>query len=106
MALCKETSNRFNQLSQPKFKATYIWIDSTGELLRFKTRTVDNEPLAPTDLPWWDCADAFSTSYINTDVFLKPIKLYNDPFFGSSRNKDKLVLCENFKYDRTISGNS
>uniref|UniRef100_A0A0N5B9C6 glutamine synthetase n=1 Tax=Strongyloides papillosus TaxID=174720 RepID=A0A0N5B9C6_STREA len=71
----------------------YVWIDGTGEFLRSKTRTLDFEPKSPEDLPIWNC-DGSSTGLSfgrDTDVFLKPVAMYRDPF---RRGKNKLVLCE------------
>ena len=97
---------RFSKLEQPKnlSLASYIWIDSSGVSIRFKTRTFEFDPNEPNDLPWWDCAEAFLESYINTDVFLEPVKLFNDPFYAGKNNK--LVLCETYDYDKAITGKS
>ena len=96
--------DRFSQLEQPKNQhlASYIWIDSSGVSLRFKTRTFDAEMAKVTDVPWWDCAESFSESYINTDIFLEPVTLFNDPFYAGKTNK--LVLCETYCFDKTITG--
>ncbi|CAF0785963.1 unnamed protein product [Brachionus calyciflorus] len=104
MALSKEISNRFDSLKQPRplYLASYVWIDSDyPDIFRTKTRTIEFEPLKPEDLPLWDCAIAHATSYINTDLFIKPVKLFNDPFYASNRNK--LVLCENYKHDKSLA---
>lgn len=47
--LNKSVADRYRNLQQPddKIKATYIWIDGTGENLRAKTRTVDATPQKP-----------------------------------------------------------
>jgi glutamine synthetase len=98
--------NRYDLLpikqSKSQTIATYVWIDSTGELIRTKSRTIDYEPKSAADLVWWDAPEALSTAYINTDVHLKPVRIYNDPFFSSCTNY--LVLCETLKYDRTKTG--
>lgn len=105
MALNKQTSNRFDLLTQPSsfVIATYIWIDTDShQILRTKSRTLDFEPVRAQDVPEWDCSIANSTSYVNSDFYIKPVRLFNDPFFSSS-SKNKLVLCENYKHDKTIA---
>ena len=49
------------------------------------------------DLPSWNY-DGSSTGQAegsNSDCFLKPVAMFNDPFRG---NPHKLVLCEVFNY--------
>uniref|UniRef100_A0AC35U0C7 Gln-synt_C domain-containing protein n=1 Tax=Rhabditophanes sp. KR3021 TaxID=114890 RepID=A0AC35U0C7_9BILA len=76
-----------------KVQVEYIWIDGTGENLRCKTRTLDFEPAKPEDLPIWNF-DGSSTGQSkgnDTDVFIKPVAIFKDPF---RLGKNKLVLCE------------
>lgn len=49
----------------------------------------------------WDCAEAWAESYINTDVFLEPVKFFNDPFYAGKNNK--LVLCESYCHDKSVA---
>ena len=51
----------------------------------------------------WDCAEAWAESYINTDVFLEPVKFFNDPFYAGKNNK--LVLCESYCHDKSVASN-
>ena len=37
----------------------------------------------------------------NSDVFIKPVALYPDPFRGGN---NKIVLCETFKYNNDPTG--
>jgi len=98
----KSVLKRFLQLPQPDDKtlATYVWIDGSGENLRSKTMTVDFIPKEPSQLPWWNF-DGSSTGQAegsNSDVYLKPVAIFNDPFL---QGNNKLVMCEAFKYDKT-----
>ncbi|KAI3380601.1 hypothetical protein SNEBB_002956 [Seison nebaliae] len=79
--------------------ATYIWVDGSGENVRSKTMTVNHVPEMPDTLPWWNF-DGSSTGQAegsNSDVYLKPVALFRDPF---RLGNHKLVLCETFKYDK------
>lgn len=74
-------------------QAMYIWIDGTGETLRSKTRTLDKEPLTPEDCPEWnfDGSSTGQASGENSDIYLKPVAIFKDPF---RLGRNKLVLCE------------
>ncbi|CAM4887502.1 unnamed protein product [Rotaria socialis] len=99
--LDKAVLNRYLALPQPdnKVMVTYIWIDGTGENVRAKTRTLDQEPKSPADIPWWNF-DGSSTGQAegsNSDIYLKPVSIFNDPFM---LGKNKLVMCETYKYNK------
>ena len=103
-------SSRFDALPQPDnlYLATYLWIDSSGQCIRLKTRTLevpekqkqkqphtrhhqdtdhvkgdemeendddDEDYISLRDLPWWDSAEC------DTDRYLEPVRLFNDPFY-------------------------
>lgn len=98
----KSVLQKFLSLPQPDGKTlvTYCWIDGSGENLRSKTMTVDFIPKECSQLPWWNF-DGSSTEQAegsNSDIFLKPVAIFNDPFL---RGDNKLVMCETFKYDKT-----
>nr|XP_006137221.1 glutamine synthetase-like [Pelodiscus sinensis] len=78
---------------------TYIWIDGSGEGVRCKTRTMDQEPKCIEDVPEWNF-DGSSTDQAegsNSDMFLVPVSMFRDPF---CLDPNKLVLCEVLKYNR------
>ncbi|KIH60916.1 glutamine synthetase, beta-grasp domain protein [Ancylostoma duodenale] len=81
-------------IPEHKLLATYIWIDGTGENLREKTRTLENDPGQPGKYPTWSF-DGSSTYQAakgdDSDMNLKPVAIYPDPFLGGNH---KLVLCE------------
>lgn len=98
----KSVLQKFLSLPQPEGKVicTYVWIDGSGQNLRAKNMTVDFIPKEPSQLPWWNF-DGSSTEQAegsNSDVFLKPVALFNDPFL---QGNNKLVLAETYKYDKT-----
>jgi len=79
-------------------QAMYIWVDGTGEHLRCKTKTVNQEPARPEDLPIWnfDGSSTYQAEGCNSDVYLHPVALFRDPF---RKGKNKLVLCETYQYN-------
>ncbi|WKY09876.1 hypothetical protein Q1695_002325 [Nippostrongylus brasiliensis] len=83
-----------------KVLATYIWIDGTGENLREKTRTLDKEVGLSNHYPNWSF-DGSSTYQAlkgeDSDLILKPVASYPDPFFGGNH---KLVLCETLNAEK------
>lgn len=74
--------------------AEYIWLGAGGQL-RSKTKVLDARPAAPEDAPVLvaqeGCADAGEAVL---EVFLKPRKLFRDPFRGGDH---VLVLCDTFR---------
>jgi len=82
-----------------RIQAMYVWIDGTGENVRAKTRTLDSEPKCIEEYPIWNF-DGSSTGQAegsNSDVYLHPVAIFRDPF---RRGKNKLVLCETYKYNK------
>ncbi|XP_050739427.1 glutamine synthetase [Eriocheir sinensis] len=97
----KTVLDRYMRLPIPdnKCQAMYVWVDGTGEHLRSKTRTLHFIPKKPEELPEWNF-DGSSTGQAegsNSDVYLRPVAMYRDPF---RLGDNKLVLCETYKYNK------
>lgn len=109
MANNNEYKNHFNigsdylsKLDQPNDKVVveYVWIDGTKQMLRSKSRVLNKIPKTLADIPEWNF-DGSSTGQAdegNTDIYLKPVALYRDPFLNGN---NKIVLCETMLFDRS-----
>ena len=76
----------------------YVWIGGTGQDIRSKSKTFDNKIETIQDLEEWNY-DGSSTYQANTEsseVLLKPIALFDDPFRGEP---NKIALCETYHID-------
>ncbi len=91
----------FKNLSQNDFTIVeYIWIGGTGMDLRSKCKTIKGKVTDVSQLPEWNY-DGSSTGQAptqNSEVLLRPVKLFDDPFRGSP---NKLALCETYHTDGT-----
>ena len=78
-----------------KIIAEYIWID--GDLgLRSKARTLEGTVTSLAQLPEWnyDGSSCYQASTENSEVLLKPVFYFPDPFRPGGDNI--CVLCEGF----------
>ena len=94
------TLSKYMSLStKGRVQAMYVWIDGTGESMRCKTKTLDFVPQEASELPIWnfDGSSCMQAEGHNSDVYLHPVKLYNDPFRGGD---NKLVLCETYTHEK------
>ena len=75
-------------------KLEYVWFGGNGEL-RSKTKIVSNNINDISQIPLWnfDGSSTGQATGIDSEVILKPVRLYKDPF--NSRN-DYIVLCETY----------
>jgi len=88
----------FDDLDQKgKIMAEYVWLGGAGTTggfdMRSKTKTIDFVPTSPDELPIWNY-DGSSTGQApgdNSEVLLKPIAIYPDPF---RREPNIMGLCE------------
>eukprot|EP01137_Pigoraptor_chileana_P028551 Opistho-2@990 len=82
-------------IPEGKTLVEYIWIDGSGQNLRSKTRTLDFIPTDPTQLPLWnfDGSSTKQASGHDSDVYIKPVALFSDPF---RRGNHKLAICETY----------
>jgi len=88
-----------------RVQAMYIWIDGSGENLRCKTKSLESEPKTIDELPEWnfDGSSTGQATGLNSDVYLKPVAMYPDPF---RLGKNKLILCETYTHDKKATASN
>lgn len=95
-----ETLKKYLDLDQKgMIMAEYVWVDADGET-RSKSRTLKDKEYKPEDLPVWNF-DGSSTKQApgdNSDVYLRPVAVFPDPFRGSP---NIIVLAECWNSDGT-----
>jgi len=94
-------NSHFKNLDQRgKVLATYVWIDGSRQNLRQKTMTLDSKPKSVDELKVWNF-DGSSTGQApgsNSDVLMRPVAIFNDPFRGGD---NVIVLTETLNNDGT-----
>ena len=79
----------------------YVWIDYTGGF-RSKTRVLDKDITSISDVPEWNY-DGSSTGQAKcgelTEVILKPVAMFKDPFRQDCAFDSKLIWCEAHAHD-------
>ena len=80
-------------------KLEYIWIDNDA-LPRGKTMIYTKPFNGPEDLPLWnyDGSSTGQATTSNSDVIIRPVAIFNDPFRGGNH---KIVLTETLNGDLT-----
>ena len=85
---------QFADLKHPgKLIAEYVWIGGSGSDLRSKGKVIDSPVNSIDELPLWNF-DGSSTGQApghDSEVLLKPVRLFPDPFRGAPH---QLVICE------------
>ena len=77
--------------------AEYIWIDFNGNY-RSKCKVINQKTFELSDLPLWNfdgSSTKQSTSKKNTEVVIRPVAIFDDPFRGGA---NRLVLCDCYDY--------
>ena len=86
--------------------AEYVWIDGKGDL-RAKCKTLTGMPqdraITVDDLPDWnyDGSSCYLAETENSEVIMKPVAIFKDPFRGPAKNPHHhhlLVLCESYRW--------
>jgi glutamine synthetase len=80
---------------QGKIIAEYCWIDGSGITIRSKSRTLEKKVETIDEVPEWnyDGSSCYQASTQNSEVILKPVRIYRDPFRGGD---NIIVMCDSW----------
>ena len=84
----------YNNLEQRgSVVAEYVWIDGSGLQLRSKAKTITHKVNSLADLPDWnyDGSSCYQASTNNSEVIMKPVAYFPDPFRGISYKQQCLL---------------
>lgn len=85
-----------------KFYLEYIWIDGVNNLRsKNKILNIDLDELSLENIPEWnfDGSSTYQAVGKHSDIIMKPVRLYNNPFVKYI--KSYLILCDCFNKDLT-----
>jgi glutamine synthetase len=85
-----------------KILLEYVWIDG-NDTLRSKNKIMsfENNNIDLSDIPLWnfDGSSTFQSTTIKSDIILKPVRVYKNPFIKFMTSY--LILCECYNIDLT-----
>ena len=82
-------------LPEDKVQVTYVWNDGRTDRTKSKSRILSHVPASVADVPIWcfgmQVRDPVTKEPRAADHFLRPVRLYKDPFRGGNH---RIVLCD------------
>lgn len=94
----KENNLDAKSSNNAKTMVDYIWLGGSGSDIRCKSRTISRPVNSLEDVDEWnyDGSSTWQASGEDSEVNLKPVAIFNDPFRGLP---NKIVLCETYHQD-------
>jgi glutamine synthetase len=79
----------------------YVWIGGNNELRsKIKIQKISDKDIEDLPIVWnYDGSSTNQATTEKSEVLIKPVKMYNNPFFKDKKYLSKLVLCETMTPD-------